>query len=617
MSPSRCSACSTCRSSPSTTATSRRKARRSRNRTGTSARSARSSRRRWRRPRSASSGARRTSSPTAASWRARRPIPIPDVFAYAAAQVKNVLELTHELGGANYVLWGGREGYETLLNTDIKRELAQLGRFLTMVVEHKEKIGFKGTILIEPKPKEPTKHQYDYDVGTIYGMLKAFDLEKQGQDQHRAEPRHPRRPHLRARAGARRRARHLRLDRHQSRRLSARLGHRPVRHEHPRDGARLLLHPQGRRLHHRRLQFRRQDPPPVDRSRTICSIAHVGSMDACARGLLIAEKMITDGKLDGFVAERYAGWDGKEGKAILAGKRSLDDLSDYVLKREARAAAEERQAGVSRAAAQRLSSEGAVNAPSIGRKRPDEDASRGRRSFWRSSPAIRAPFNHARHGMAGWAAGLGYKGIQIPTWDGRLFDLKKAASSKTYCDEIKGMLRRGTASRSPSCRPTSRASSSRSIRSTTPASTPSPRRKCAAIRRRAPNGRSTRSSWAPRPAAISASTRMVTFTGAFAWPFLYPWPQRPAGPDRDRLRRTGQALEADLRLLRRAGRRCRLRAAPERGRLRRRHLRDAPRARRQPPALRHQLRSRRTSSCSASTISSSSTSITSASSPST
>ena len=110
--------------------------------------------------------------------------PDPEVFAYAAAQVKNALDVTHELGGANYVLWGGREGYETLLNTDMKRELAQLGRFLTMVVEHKEKIGFKGTILIEPKPKEPTKHQYDFDVGTIFGMLKAYDLEKLRQDQH-------------------------------------------------------------------------------------------------------------------------------------------------------------------------------------------------------------------------------------------------------------------------------------------------------------------------------------------------------------------------------------------------------------------------------------------------
>ena len=105
--------------------------------------------------------------------------PDPEVFAYAAAQVKNVLELTHELKGANYVLWGGREGYETLLNTDLKRELAQIGRFLTMVVEHKHKIGFKGSILIEPKPAEPTKHQYDYDVATVYGFLKAHGLEKE------------------------------------------------------------------------------------------------------------------------------------------------------------------------------------------------------------------------------------------------------------------------------------------------------------------------------------------------------------------------------------------------------------------------------------------------------
>ena len=121
--------------------------------------------------------------------------PDPEVFAYAAAQVKNALELTHELGGANYVLWGGREGYETLLNTDIKRELDQLGRFLTMVVEHKHKIGFKGTILIEPKPREPTKHQYDYDVATVYGFLQALRPRERGQGQHRAEPRHARRPH--------------------------------------------------------------------------------------------------------------------------------------------------------------------------------------------------------------------------------------------------------------------------------------------------------------------------------------------------------------------------------------------------------------------------------------
>ena len=105
--------------------------------------------------------------------------PDPGVFAYAAAQVKGAIDVTHQLGGANYVLWGGREGYETLLNTDLKRELAQYGRFLKMVVEYKHKIGFKGVILIEPKPQEPTKHQYDYDVATVFGFLKANGLENE------------------------------------------------------------------------------------------------------------------------------------------------------------------------------------------------------------------------------------------------------------------------------------------------------------------------------------------------------------------------------------------------------------------------------------------------------
>ncbi len=104
--------------------------------------------------------------------------PDPDVFAYAAGQVKEMLEITHDLGGANYVLWGGREGYETLLNTDMKAERDQAARFLHLVVEHADKIGFKGTLLIEPKPQEPTKHQYDYDVATVYGFLKEYGLEK-------------------------------------------------------------------------------------------------------------------------------------------------------------------------------------------------------------------------------------------------------------------------------------------------------------------------------------------------------------------------------------------------------------------------------------------------------
>jgi xylose isomerase len=102
--------------------------------------------------------------------------PDPEVFAYAAAQVKHVLEATHRLGGANYVLWGGREGYETLLNTDLRKEQEQFARFLTLVAEHKHKIGFEGTLLIEPKPAEPTKHQYDYDSQSVHGFLERFDL---------------------------------------------------------------------------------------------------------------------------------------------------------------------------------------------------------------------------------------------------------------------------------------------------------------------------------------------------------------------------------------------------------------------------------------------------------
>ena len=102
--------------------------------------------------------------------------PDPEVFAYAAAQVAHCLDATHRLGGHNYVLWGGREGYETLLNTDMRRELDQLGRFLAMVVEHKHRIGFTGTILIEPKPFEPTKHQYDFDVAAVWAFLQRYDL---------------------------------------------------------------------------------------------------------------------------------------------------------------------------------------------------------------------------------------------------------------------------------------------------------------------------------------------------------------------------------------------------------------------------------------------------------
>lgn len=258
--------------------------------------------------------------------------PDPEVFAYAAAQVKNVLELTHELKGENYVLWGGREGYETLLNTDIKRELDQLGRFLTMVVEHKHKIGFKGTILIEPKPKEPTKHQYDFDVASIYGMLQAFDLQDQVKiniEQNHAILAGHTFEHELALASAVGILGSIDINRG-----DYQLGWDTDQFAMNIPEMALACYyifkegGLGTGGFNFDAKLRRQSIDPDDLLE-----AHVGSMDACARGLLIAEKMINDGVLADFVAERYAGWDTREGKAILAGKRSLDDLSKSVLKK--------------------------------------------------------------------------------------------------------------------------------------------------------------------------------------------------------------------------------------------------------------------------------------------
>jgi xylose isomerase len=259
--------------------------------------------------------------------------PDPEIFTYAAAQVKNVLELTHELGGHNYVLWGGREGYETLLNTDLKRELNQLGRFLTMVVEHKHKIGFKGSILIEPKPKEPTKHQYDFDVGSVYSLLKTHGLEKEIQvniEQNHAILAGHSFEHELALATALGIFGSVDLNRGD--------------YQNGWDTDQFAMNVPELALACTYIlraggfttggfnfdaKIRRQSIDPDDLLQ-----AHVGSMDAGARGLLIAEKIISDGKWDAFIADRYAGWDGEEGKAILAGKRSLDELSDAVLKND-------------------------------------------------------------------------------------------------------------------------------------------------------------------------------------------------------------------------------------------------------------------------------------------
>ena len=138
------------------------------------------------------------------------------------------MNATHQLGGENYVLWGGREGYETLLNTDLRQEREQIGRFMQLVVEHKHKIGFSGTLLIEPKPQEPTKHQYDYDAATVYGFLKQFGLEKEIKLNIEANHATLAGHSFHHEIATRHRAGHVRLVGCQPRRCAARLGYRPV-----------------------------------------------------------------------------------------------------------------------------------------------------------------------------------------------------------------------------------------------------------------------------------------------------------------------------------------------------------------------------------------------------
>ncbi|MDY0747048.1 xylose isomerase [Paucibacter sp. R3-3] len=255
--------------------------------------------------------------------------PDPEVFAYAAAQVKNVLELTHELKGENYVLWGGREGYETLLNTNVGKELDQMGRFLNLVVEHKHKIGFKGALLIEPKPAEPTKHQYDYDVATVYGFLKRYGLEKEVQvnieQNHALLAGHTFEheidmAHALGIFGS--------IDMNRGDEM---LGWDTDQFPNNLQQIALALYHiiRGGGFKSGGLNFdaklRRQSIDPDD-----LVIAHAEAMDLCARALLIAEKMLTDDQLGQHLQVRYAGWDGELGRDILGGKLSLAQLAEHV-----------------------------------------------------------------------------------------------------------------------------------------------------------------------------------------------------------------------------------------------------------------------------------------------
>jgi xylose isomerase len=253
--------------------------------------------------------------------------PDPDVFAFASATVRAVLEATQRLGGANYVIWGGREGYETLLNTDLRRELDQLGRFIAMVVEHKHKIGFEGPILIEPKPKEPTKHQYDYDVATVYGFLERYDLVEDVKiniEQNHAILAGHTFEHEVALAYAYGVFGSIDLNRGDpllgwdTDQFAMEVGELAlVMHEILRHGG---FTTGGFNFD---AKIRRQSIDPMDLIH-----AHVGSIDCIARALLVAEAMLNDGVLTRPKDERYAGWSGDEGQAILAGKRSLADVAD-------------------------------------------------------------------------------------------------------------------------------------------------------------------------------------------------------------------------------------------------------------------------------------------------
>ncbi|MEO4041738.1 xylose isomerase [Hoeflea sp. CAU 1731] len=255
--------------------------------------------------------------------------PDPDVFAFAAATVKTCIDVTHRLGGENYVLWGGREGYETLLNTNIGQELDQMGRFLNMVVEYKHKIGFKGEILVEPKPQEPTKHQYDFDVSTVYGFLKRYGLEgevKMNIEQGHAILAGHSFEHELATAAALGLLGSIDMNRNDYQsgwdtdQFPNNVPEMALAYYH-------ILQAGGFTTGGTNFdaKLRRQSIEPDD-----LLIAHIGGMDCCARGLKAAAKMIEDGVLSGFVAERYSGWQGEEAQKMLNGDYSLEDIASYV-----------------------------------------------------------------------------------------------------------------------------------------------------------------------------------------------------------------------------------------------------------------------------------------------
>jgi xylose isomerase len=253
--------------------------------------------------------------------------PDPEVFAHAASQVRDAMNATHRLDGENYVLWGGREGYETLLNTEMRREADQFARFLELVANHKRSIGFEGLLLIEPKPQEPTKHQYDYDCATIHGFLDRYGL----IDEYKVNVE----------------VNHATLAGHSFHHEIAYaiengiLGSVDANRGDPQNGwdtdqfpnsveeLSLALYEILRAggLESGGFNFdaklRRQS---IDRSDLFH--AHIGGIDTLAQALLVAQALIEDGTLDRFRNERYGGWDSDLGKAINDPGATLDGIAD-------------------------------------------------------------------------------------------------------------------------------------------------------------------------------------------------------------------------------------------------------------------------------------------------
>ena len=256
--------------------------------------------------------------------------PDPQVFACAATQVVHAMNATHQLGGQNYVLWGGREGYETLLNTDLRKEREQLGKFMQLVVENKYKIGFKGALLIEPKPQEPTKHQYDYDVTTIYGFLKQFGLEK--EIKVNIEANHAT---LAGHSFQHEVASAIALDIFGSldaNRGDPQLGWDTDQFPNSVEENSLVMYEilKSGGFKTGGLNFdakiRRQSVDKYD-----IFYGHIGAIDTMALSLKCAAKIIEDNVLEQKVTQRYAAWEENLGQQILQGKMTLQDIAQYSL----------------------------------------------------------------------------------------------------------------------------------------------------------------------------------------------------------------------------------------------------------------------------------------------